>query len=458
MNIVIAGGGRVGLHLARLLCDQNHNLTVLEADPQRREEIDSILDARTVVGDAAAALLMQSLDVGSADLFVACTGDERTNLIAASMAKALGAARCVARVNSALFLEGSMLYEGTLNIDFLLNPDALAAHDIILYIENPGVVSLEDFSRGQLQVRGLELPLDTPVHGKTVSEILPPGSGVLVGAIFNKGRASVARGKTRLEGGSRVTLLGPPDQLDRVMPLFVDQRPAKKVAIFGGDLTGVLIARALEKRKLEVKIFEKDLDRCEIIAQEFYTVKVVNRDGASRTALQQEHLDNYDVFIATTRDDERNIVSCVMAKEFGVKRAVAVIHHPDFANLARRLDIDLAVTPRVSFTKSILHLLYQKDFPGAALLGEGQLEMLEFTIGPGTSLAGKPVAQAANILPDNSLIACIEREGQIFIPGGMDTIQDGDKLVLIIPTRMSESVREQLARSAYTPAASFLPK
>ncbi|HOV62127.1 MAG TPA: TrkA C-terminal domain-containing protein, partial [Candidatus Hydrogenedentes bacterium] len=159
-----------------------------------------------------------------------------------------------------------------------------------------------------------------------------------------------------------------------------------------------------------------------------------------------------------TRDDERNIVSCVMAKEFGVKRAVAVIHHPDFANLARRLDIDLAVTPRVSFTKSILHLLYQKDFPGAALLGEGQLEMLEFTIGPGTSLDGKPVAQAANILPDNSLIACIERESRIFIPGGMDTIQAGDKLMIIIPTRMSESVRNQLTRGAYTPATSFLPR
>jgi len=458
MNIVIAGGGRVGFHLARLLCDQNHNLTILDEDPQRREEIDSVLDARTVVGDAAAALVLQSLDVASADLFVACTGDERTNLIAASIAKALGAATCVARISSALFLEGSMLYESTLNIDFLLNPDALAAHDIILFVEHPGVVSTDDFSKGQLQVRSIEVPLDTPARGKTVSEILPPGSGVLVGAVFSKGKASVARGNTRIEGGCRLVLLGPPDHLDRVMPFFVDQHPAKKVAIFGGELTGVRIAQALEKRKLEVKIFEKDPERCEAIAQEFYTVKVVNRDGASRTAIQQEHLENYDVFIATTRDDERNIVSCVMAKEFGVKRAVAVIHHPDFANLARRLDIDLAITPRTSFTKSILHVLYQKDFPGAALLGEGQLEMLEFTIGSGTSLDGKQVALAADILPQNSLIACIERESKIFIPGGTDTIRAGDKLMLIIPTRMSESVRDQLSRSAYTPTISFLPR
>ena len=458
MNIVIAGGGRIGYHLARLLCDQNHNLTILDEDPQRREEIDSLLDARTVVGDAAAALVLQSLDVASADLFVACTGDERTNLIAASIAKALGASTCVARIGSALFLESSMLYENMLNIDFLLNPDALAAHDIILFVEHPSVVSMEDFSKGQLQVRSIEVPMDTPARGKTVREILPPGSGVLVGAVFSKDHALVARGNTRIEGGSRLILLGPPDHLDQVMPLFVDQRPAKKVAIFGGELTGVRIAQALEKRKLEVKIFEKDPARCETIAQEFYTVKVVNRDGASRMAIRQEHLENYDVFIATTRDDERNIVSCVMAKEFGVQRTVAVIHHPDFANLARRLDIDLAITPRASFTKSIFHVLYQKDFPGAALLGEGQLEMLEFTIGQGTSLDGRQVARATDILPENSLIACIEREGRIFIPGGTDMILAGDKLMLIIPTRLNESVQHQLSKSAYKPATSYLPR
>ncbi|HOQ89652.1 MAG TPA: Trk system potassium transporter TrkA [Candidatus Hydrogenedentes bacterium] len=458
MNIVIAGGGRVGLHLARLLCEYGHNLTVMDEDSQRREEIDSLLDARTVVGDAASALLLQSLDVGSADLFIGCTGDERTNVIAASIAKALGAQKCVARINSALFLESSLLYENMLNIDYLLNPDALAAHDIILYVEHPSVISMENFAKQQIQVRSIELPQDSPAHGRMVSELLPPGSGVLIGAMFHDGNPTVVRGNTRILGGSRLVLIGPPDRLDQLMPLFVNPRPNRKIAVFGGDLIGVLVAKALDKRKMEVKVLEKDPNRCEEIAQEFYSVKVVNRDGASRAALRQEHLESYDVFIATTRDDERNIVSCVLARECGVKQAVAVIHHPDFANLARKLDIDLAVTPRSSFAKSILHLIYQKDLPGGALLGEGQLEMVEITIKAGTSLDGYQIAQATDKLPENSLIACILRGDRFFIPRGTDHIQADDRLMLIIPTQTAEAVKAQLTSAAYRPAVTFLPR
>ncbi len=456
MNIVLAGGGRVGFHLARLLCEQNHNVTVLDEDPQRREEIDGVLDARTVVGDAASALLLQSLDVGGSDLFIGCTGDDRTNLIAASIAKSLGAKKCVARVNNALFLEGSLLYENMLNIDYLLSPDALTAHDIILHIEHPGVSGMEDFANRQIQVRSIELPKNSPALHRRISDLLPPGSGVLIGAVFQEGKASVPKGDTVITPGSRLVLVGAPDRLDSVMSQFVDQEPSRKIAIFGGDIVGVLVAKALDRRKYEVKIFEKNPDLCEEIAKEFYSVKVVNRDAANRTTLQQEHLEHYDVFVATTRDDERNIVSCVLAREFGVKHTVAVIHHPDFAPLVRKLDIDLAVTPRSSFAKSILNIIHQKDFPGGTLLGEGQLEAIEFTIEPGTLFDGKSVAQASATLPSNSLIGFIIRENQIFAPGGSDEIRAGDRLMLIVPTKHAESVRAQLSQNGQAPLAPLL--
>ncbi|HRZ17687.1 MAG TPA: NAD-binding protein, partial [Candidatus Hydrogenedentes bacterium] len=140
MNIFIAGGGRVGFHLARLLCAEGRDVTLLDRNPQRREEIDFELDARTVVGDCTSVLLLQSLNAGDADLFIACTGDDRSNLIAATVAKGLGAGRAVARVDTTDFIESSFLYEGFMNVDYLLSPDALAAHDIVQFVENPGVL------------------------------------------------------------------------------------------------------------------------------------------------------------------------------------------------------------------------------------------------------------------------------------------------------------------------------
>ena len=149
MNIFIAGAGRVGTHLARLLCADKQDVSVIEADPEERERIDYALDVSTAVGDATSVMFLQSLNVDKADLFVASMGNDEKNLIAAATAKGLGAKRVIARVDNATYIESNVLYESILGVDYIMTPDSLAALQIAQYIQQPGVLAMENFGRGR---------------------------------------------------------------------------------------------------------------------------------------------------------------------------------------------------------------------------------------------------------------------------------------------------------------------
>ena len=444
MNIFIAGGGRVGFHLARLLCAEGRDVTLLDRNPQRREEIDFDLDARTVVGDCTSVLLLQSLNAGDADLFIACTGDDRSNLIAATLAKGLGAGRAVARVDTTDFIESSFLYEGFMNVDYLLSPDALAAHDIVQFVENPGVLGVEEFGRGKIQLCQVLVGGSALAAGRAVRDILPPGSGLLVGTVGRGGNNSIVRGDTVLQAGDKVTLLGMKEAMETHRRLFSESEAAKRVAILGDTVIGRRVAQAFDTRQMEVKLFEKNPMACEDLARQFFHVKVVNRDATVRASLEQEHLQNFDVFVATTEDDERNIMAGVLAREVGVRHVVAVVHQPDFAPLVVKLGIDLALTPRLAFANSVLKIIHQERVTASSFLGEGDMEVVEARVEDGSPVAGREIVEIAARMPARVLIATILRGDQVIVPGGADRLETGDTVVFITPTTDANAARKAL--------------
>lgn len=444
MNIQIAGAGRVGFHLARLLCAGGQDVTVIDRNPQRREVVDFELDARTAVGDATSVLLLQSLGVDESDLFIACTGNDNVNLIAANAAKGLGAKQAVARVDNPEYIESRFLYEGFLGVDHLLSPDALTAHDIINYIENPGVLASEEFCRGKVQLRQLLAEAGRPADGRTVGEVFEAGSGVLAGVIGRAGDSIIPRGNTLIKAGDKVTLLGTKEKIAGAQRLFADSPEVKRVAIFGAGTIGKLIARALDNRSQTVKLFDKNAERCEDAARDFFHVKVVNRDTSSRVSLEQEHLGEYDVFVATTEDDERNIMAGVLAREVGVKHVAAVVHQPDFAPLVVKLGIDVAITPRSSFANSIQKIVHQNRVTASAFLGEGDVEVFELTLDEKSPVAGRQLKDIGGGVFDAALVANILRGNEVIVPSGYDTFQPGDGVVVVATTNNAESVRRFL--------------
>ena len=447
MNIFIAGGGRVGCHLARLLCADKHNVTVIEMDRDITEQIDYSLDVSTLTGDGSSALLLQSVGVGSADLFVGAMGDDETNLIAAATAKGLGAKQVAARVDNPMYMDANILYETILGVDYIMSPDALAALEIADYIEQPGVMATEEFGRGLVQMQQVRVAVGTQAHGKALKDIVPPKSGVLVGVVNHKGNSTIPNGATVIEAGDLVTLIGHRDGLLPVQRLFRGEPPKpNRVVIMGGATVGLRLAAALEGKMGTVKLFERREDRCTALAEKLKKTKVVCRDATSRVALEQEHIDGFDVFVAATGDDERNIMAGVLAKEVGAKIVISLVHQPDFAPLVERLGIDFAITPRACVANRILRLVHQGQLTSLSILGEGQVEVAEMAVSATSPIVGKKLKETRSKIPEDALIAVILRGKDVIVPSGEDEVRANDSVVVIASSEALEAARKVLQR------------
>lgn len=437
----------MGFHLAQLLCNEGHDVTIIESNPTELEELEYALDASTVLGNAASVMLLKEAGVKDADLFVAATGSDEINLIAAAAAKGLGAKQVVARANDTLYVESSILYEQVLSIDFILSPEALAALEIANYIETAGILAAEAFGRGLVQMRQIRVVQSPTVGGKMLKDICPPGCGVLLGMVSRNDRVLIPHGDTVIEKGDIVTLIGRREQMAEVQQRFKgNEARHRSVYIMGGSSIALYLAQALEKRRRDVKLFERKSSRCEELAAVLKKTEIVCRDVTSRNVLEQEHVETADVFVATTRDDERNIVTSVLAKEMGAHQSISVVHQPDFAPLVRKLGIDHAVTPRVCLADRVLKLLGQEKVSSLAILHGGQVEILEFVVTGDTPVLGKQLKDIQNRFPREALVATILRGDQVIVPGGEDEILAGDSVVVITMAESVEAVRRLFSR------------
>jgi trk system potassium uptake protein TrkA len=234
-----------------------------------------------------------------------------------------------------------------------------------------------------------------------------------------------------------------------VQRLFLpDEGVSRSVAIMGGSTIGLRVAQGLENKMKSVKLFERREDRSEALAAILRKAKVVRRDAATRVALEQEHIDKVDVFVAATNDDERNIMAGVLAREVGAKTVVCVVQQPDFAPLVERLGIDLAVTPRACVANGILKLAHQGAVTSLSVLSEGQAEVMEFPVSDSAPVLDRPLREVSGKIPRGALIATIIRGDKVIVPGGDDAVRAGDSLIVIASQEALEPVRRLLAKRA----------
>ncbi len=378
--------------------------------------------------------------MGSADLFIAATGSDEINLITATTAKGLGAKQVVARVHDPLYNESDILYETVMGIDYIISPQALTAREIVNYIEHPGIVATESFGRGLIQMMQMRVATVPLKAGETLKDLVLP-KDVLLGVIGHNGEVEIPRGDSTLHENDYVTLIGRKASMDETIRLFqgVEVRH-DKIVIMGGSRTSLHLAEVLENRGRSVKLFEWNMARCNELAAVLKKTKVVCRDATSRLSLEQEHVDGADIFIAATHDDERNIMASVLAKEVGVREALAVVHQPDFVPLVGKLGIDHAVTPRACIANRILKLVNQERSTALAVLEDGKIEILEFKVGGSNPLVGEELKAVK--FPKQTLIACILRGEEVIIPRGTDALQAGDSVIVIAQSGSLEAIQK----------------
>ena len=431
MRIVILGGGAVGTSIAGLLCHHGHSVTIVDRDAAHAREINNELDVRAITGSASQSSVLFQADVLGADICLAVTGDDEVNIVAASMAKAMGARRSLARVYAPVFRDLSTFdYNRHFNIDRMLSLEHLSAMELARGIRNPGSVVLENFARGELEVQEVLIRKQTAAVGVPLKDLKLPKQ-VRIGSICRGERTWIAGATDTIEIEDRVTLIGRREDVESVHELIQKERAKKQgVVIAGGGETGYHLARTLENEHYAVVLMDTSTERCEYLANHLARTTVIQADATRRRVLEEERVGTADYFVACTGDDENNIMACVEASDTGANHVMAIVGRPDYAGVVGKLGIDLAVSPRKVMAKQVLGFLNtgpvvsRTDLHGASI-GVYEIEVLEGALATEHVLANVP-------LPASCLIAAVMKDDYVRVPGADDRLSPGEVVVALI--------------------------
>lgn len=439
MRVLTLGAGTVGRWVADMLCRRRHSVTVVDHNPENVRRINSELDVRAIEGSASRSTVLFQADVCAADMVLAVTGDDEVNIVAASMSKALGARRSIARVYAPAFRDLSTFdYQRHFNIDSLLSLEQLSAFELARAIRNPDAIPLEHFARGQLEVYELEVNAKSSAVDHKLRDLkLPPS--IRIGSISREGRMWIASGEDVLHAGDRVSLIGTPDTVSKTRGFFVTQNEGsakQRVMIAGAGETGYHLADSLSRRDYRIVMLERDPDRCDHIAKILPNVTVIHANANRRTILEDEGAGKVDYFVACTGSDESNIMAGVEARELGASRVMCVVGRPDYANVVGKLGIDRAVSERDVAARQIMGFLNEGAIISQSRLPNGSIGVYELEVTEGARVTTASLAELP--LAGKCLIAAIDRDGFVRVPTANDQLKAGDIVVALMDQNSSE--------------------
>ncbi len=440
MRVVVLGAGTVGSSIAELLCNHRHEVTVVDRDPDCVRRIREELDVRALSGSASQSSVLFQAEVGTADLCLAVTGVDEVNIVSASLCKAMGARRTLARVYSPVFRDLSTFdYQRHFRIDRLLSLEHLSALALARTIRYPGTLLVEDFARGEVQMQAFALSEPSPALGVPLRNLKLP-KGVRIGSIHRGNQLWIAGAEDQLQLADHITLIGALEQIDEVKQMFSIQPPPKqRVIIAGGGETGYQLAQLLQSRRFSLVILEWDKARCEFLSAHLQNADVIHTDIRRRQTLEEEQIGKAEVFVACTGDDENNIMACVEARELGVKKCLAVINRPDYANVIGKLGIAQAVSPREVIARHVLAFLNTGPVVSRLpLTPEGPIDVLEIEVLDAAPVTKHVLAQTG--LPAQCLVAAVVRENFAWVPGADDRLQPGDTVVVLADRAVEEEL------------------
>ncbi len=438
MKIILAGAGAVGAHLAKMLSNENHDITIIDTDSERLKEIGSNLDVLTLQGNATSIGILKEAGIKKADLFVAITHGESTNISAAILGKQLGAVKTIARIDNQeyLYSENKEMFL-SLGIDYLIYPEKIAAREIVGLLSQTSTSDIVDFSGGQLHLFAFKLEENAPIINKSLIEITEPGDGhaYRAVAITRKGHTIIPRGKDRFELGDLVYVISNKGGLNNLLRYTGKENiEVRNIMIIGGSRIGVRAARDLGEQHY-VKLVEIDRDESYKITNTLDNCLVILGDGSNVELLTQEGLAKMDAFVAVTGNSETNILACLLAKKMGVKKTIAEVENIDYIPLAENIGIDTIVNKKLITASRIFTFTMSSDVSAIRCLTGTDAEVMEFNVKHDSPVTMGKLREID--FPTDAIIGGIIRDGKGIIARGNSEIKLGDKVVVFaLPTAL----------------------
>lgn len=448
MKAIIVGAGEVGYHIASKLSLERKDVVLIDRDEDRLRYVGDTLDVQTLSGSGASPELLRKAGIESADMIVAVTDSDESNLVACLMSRIIspGTTRIARIRNHEYYKFEEFKHEDVLGLSLVINPESEVVKTIISLIDVPGALDVVDFAEGRVRLIGLKIRSDSKLAGETMIGLqkIDPDNHILIAAIHRDGEVIIPRGKTRLQAGDLAYVVTRPREVDIILPFFgLKHEPTRFVMIVGGGQVGSLLARELENNgKFKVKLIDRNEERCRILGEQLNKTVVLKGDGTDQDLLKEENVSDVDMFIALTNDEEENVLSCLLAKRLGARHTITRVNKFAYIPLVTAIGLETLVSSRLSAVSAILQNIRRGKVVSVAALKGEDAEVIEFEALQTSEIVGCPLAKMK--FPKQALIAAIVRNGEVIIPKGDTVIEPRDRIVIFARREAISKVEKAL--------------
>lgn len=447
MNILIIGAGEIGQHLAGMLTTENHDVTIVDEEESILEEVANHYDLLTIAGSGTSARALVKAGVKKMDLVIAVTNVDEINMVAAMMSKRLGAKKTVARIRNAEYSDpDSPVSPSDIGVDVVIQPELSTANEILQLVKRAAANDVVPLGESGLQLVGLRIDVDSSMCNRPLSELSSNTN------MFNFRVVAIQR-------GDRTIIPGGDDKIFKKDTVFVviasrhvselarlagrESRPVKRIMIAGGGALGAHVLRKLENENSswQIKLIEADEQCCYRLASETKGALILHGEPSDPNLLASEGINETDIFISVTQDEESNIVNCLLANHLKVRKTVALVSRPAYISLAQTIGLDTAVNKKLSAATEIHHHILKGKVHSVAALHGIAAEMLQLGVKNNCKAVNKPLSKAK--LPEACVVAGVTRNnGDVEVATGETYISAGDRVWVLALSRHIETVTQ----------------
>jgi len=435
MRVLIVGAGQVGYFLSERLSQEGHEVTLVDRSDENLRRAEDRLNVLGIAGNGASAETLEQAGIKNTDIFIAVTDLDEVNILACLLAREYNVRTRIARVKSIEYTgQSAILSKEKLGIDLLINPNDAVADEIAKIACHTGAFDVAEFVEGQVQFLGYRIEANSPLCDMTLRE-LGDIRGIyhfVVTAITRNGQTLVPRGDDVIQTGDRIFIVAPTRDMPAIQYMLkqetVEKKGRRRAFILGGGHVGLRIAQELELRDFDVRLIDRDLARCEILSAQLKRGIVLHAEGTDIRTLIDEGVEEAEVFIAATDNDESNILSALLARQHGALRTLSLVNSPEMLGLAPTLGIDACISPRIAAASAILKYVRRGDVVSVSAIEGSNAEALELQVPLESDSIGVPLRQLD--FPTGAIIGAVVRDGIYQIPDGETIIQAGDRVVV----------------------------
>lgn len=446
MKIVIVGAGEIGSHLAKMLSHEANDITVIDSDSDRLTHLATLADVATVHGDPSSIRVLKEAGVPQTDLFISVMPfvPQDVNLICALLAKNLGAKKVTARVDDEEYLlsDNKLIFK-QMGIELLFYPEKLSSDEIVDQLKHTATAESMDFGRGKLQIAVFKLEEDSPLIDMRLSEFAASASSETVQfrviAVSHNNQTIIPKFDYKFRYHDLVFIISKREGILALMKFLGKSNiEIGRVMILGGTPVGEMVARQLSKQIDDIKIIEADRERCLELSERLDDkVIIVNGDGRNSDMLLEEGIKDYDAFLALTKNDEANVLACVVAKKFGVSRTIADVENIEYISLAEEMGVDAVINRKLITAGRIFKFTLSGKARMVRYMSGTEAEVLEYTAAPGSAITKAPLREIS--FPKDAVIGGVIRGTEGLIAVGDTQIEAYDHVaVFALPSAVKE--------------------